>query len=1104
MNKKEQRICPRAILTALLAAAGMVASAQSVLHGTVTDENGEPLVGVAIVDKSAKKGTVGATTDKDGRFSIAANKGDKLHVSYVGFKGKVVSADGKPMEITLLQDTQALDELVVVGYGAQKKRDIIGAISSVKGDVLENRSNPNITRSLQGEVPGLTITMTDGKPTRTGNIKIRGNVTSIGSGGSALVLVDGVEGDINSVNPEDVESISVLKDASSTAVYGARGAFGVILITTKKAKAGRPSIKYSANVSMLQRTVKPQMVTNGLQWATDFYNAYVNYKGKDPSTINNRFNKFIVSWDDWYNELKRRDADPTLEKIRINDNGYYDYFGNTDWFGEVYKDNSFATQHNISLSGGTDTATYLVSGGFYQNDGVYRIGGESFKRWNIRAKGTLKLNKWLSLSNNSEFYRRSYHEPVVQYPYSSSDYSTIIPIQRQLETQGFPVATLRNLDGTWTEAAVYTGYAAMYEGTSYRNQKKLTFKNTTGLTADIIRNVLQAKADLTYSYTRNQREQVGNLYTGWISPTSSVQHQNFSYLEYRYYDTQYMSANATLTYTPKLGDDHHLKVMGGWNLEDDKYRTTRIMRQGLLVEDKPNFNLVDGENYYIRDNGSYDWSFIGYFYRANYDWKGRYLAEISGRYDGSSKFPTNQQWGFFPSGSIGWRISEEPWMKPLKDSFLDNLKVRASIGEAGNGLVSAYSYLSTMSVTKSAVVANGNFLNYTNAPTPVPSSLTWEKVTTYDFGVDLDLFKNRFNLCFDIYRKNTTGMYVVGQELPAVYGNAAPKGNNANMKTNGWELSVSWKDQVKVAGSPLHYFVKGAIWDSRSFITKYTSTTNTLPTNTTTSYYEGMELGEIWGFSVDGFFQSKEDVANSPSQSWFTNYNGGGTVWEAGDLKFKDLDGSGAIDNGNNTLENHGDLRKIGNTTPRYSYSFSYGADWKGFGFSMFWQGVGKRDWYPATESSLFWGMYGRAYGFDLPWMNSTTQAGVDADGNIVNANAYWPRLRSYIAEVGKGPLSRPNDKYLQHASYLRLKNVTVNYTFPRSLTKKIGIEKLMVYVSGENLLTITPLHKWAKNFDPEVISAGDPDGWNPVGTAGDGYSYPMMKSYSFGLNVTF
>lgn len=1103
MKKKRRNNMSRLALTTLLVGTSLMsyADSESTLTGTVKDEKGEPLIGVTIMDKTSKQGV---TTDADGNFTLNVKKGERLHISYLGYKEQDIYFNGKPLNIVLQQDVKSLDELVVVGYGVQKKRDIIGAISSVGGEVLENRSNPNIVRSLQGEVPGMTITMADGKPIRTGNIKIRGSVTSIGAGGSALILIDGVEGDLNAVNPEDVENISVLKDASSTAVYGARGAFGVILVTTKKAKAGKPVIKYSANASILQRTVKPEMVTNGLQWTTDFYNAYVNYKGKEPSTINNRFNKFIVNWNDWYSELQRRDADNTLEKIRVNSNGYYDYFGNTDWFDETYKNTSFATQHSISLSGGTKRATYLLSGAYYQNDGIYKIGDENFKRWNMKAVGTLQLNKWLKLSNNTEFWRRTYHEPAVMYSYSPTDLSTIIPIQRQYETQGFPVATLRNLDGTWTEAAVYTGYAGMYEGTSYRELKKLTFKNTTALTADIIKDVLQAKADFTYSYTHNYRNQMGNVYTGYISPKESVDHQNFSYLEYRYYDTEYKAANATLTYTPKLGDAHHVKAMVGWNIEDNDYKTTRIMRQGLLVKDKPNFNLINGDSYYIQDNGSNEWSFLGYFYRLNYHFKGRYLAEISGRYDGSSKFPTNQQWGFFPSGSVGWRISEEPWMKNLRDQFLDNLKFRFSVGEAGNGLVSPYQYLSTMSVSKSNVVQNGNFVTYTNAPTPTPKSLTWEKVTTYDLGVDLDLFKNRFNLCFDIYRKNTTDMYVVGDELPAVYGNSAPKGNNADMRTDGWELSLGWKDNFKLAGKPFNYFVKGALWDSHSKITKYTATTNTLPTIYATHYYKGMEIGEIWGFSVAGFYQSKEDVANSPSQSWFTNYNGGGTVWEAGDLKFKDLDDSKAIDNGNNTLENHGDLKKIGNTTPRYCYSFSFGADWNGIGFSMFWQGVGKRDWYPHKESSLFWGQYGRAYGFDLPWHNASTQAGVDEDGNITNSNAYWPRFRSYIAEVGKGPLSQANDKYLQSAAYLRLKNVTVNYTFPKVLTSKIGIEKLMFYVSGENLLTFTPLHKHAKNFDPEVIGAGDPDGWNPVGSAGDGYSYPMMKSISFGLNVTF
>lgn len=1091
----------KSILTMVMLAGLPIGVWADVLHGTVRNMEGAPLVGVTVFDQNTRQGV---TTDESGNYTITTERGHELRFSYLGFQDQSYKVNGNQLDVKMKDDVHNLDELVVVGYGVQKRRDIIGAVSSVGGDVLENRSNPNITRSLQGQVPGLNITMVDGKPIRTGSIYIRGNINSIGAGGSALILVDGVEGEMNAVNPEDVESITVLKDASSTAIYGARGAFGVILITTKKAKTGKPSIVYSGNVSIQSRTVKPEMVTNGLQWTTDFYNAYMNYKGKEPSIIGNRFNKFIVSWEDWYSELQRRDADPTLEKIRINSAGYYDYFGNTDWFDEFYKDSYVATQHNISMSGGSQHSTYLFSAGYYGTSGIYKIGDENFHRYNLRAKGTLKLNSWLSMSDNIELWRRTYHEPAVMYAYTSSDMSSIIPIQRQIETQGYPVATLRNLDGTWTEAAVYTGYAGMYEGTSWREIKKLTLKNTVGLTADIIKDVLQATGDFTYSYTNNHRDQVGNLYTGYISPTSWVQHQNYSYLETRFYDTEYISGNATLTFTPRLGDSHHLKAMGGWNLESEEYRTTRVLRQGLLVQDKPNFNLMDGESYYIQDNGSSDWAFVGVFYRLNYDYKGRYLLEASGRYDGSSKFPTSQQWGFFPSGSVGWRVTEEPWMRPLRDTWLNNLKFRFSLGEAGNGLVSPYQYVSTMSISKSSVVKNGNFLTYTNAPAPVPNSLTWEKVRTYDFGVDLDMFNNRLNLCFDIYRKNTTDMYVVGDELPAVYGNSAPKGNNADMRTDGVELSISWKDHVMVGGSPLHYSVKAAFWDNHSKITKYTSTTNTLPTIYSTQYYKGMDVGEIWGFKVAGYFQNNEDVANSPSQSWFTNYNGGGTVWEAGDLKFVDVNGDKKIDNGNGTLDNHGDLVKIGNTTPRYNYSFTLSGDWKGIGLSMFWQGVGKRNWYPAKESSLFWGMYGRPYGFDLPWQNASTEAGVDADGNLTNPNAYWPRFRSYIAEVSKGPLALANDKYLQNAAYLRLKNINVSYTFPKKLTRQIGIQKLMVYVAGENLLTFSPLHKHAKNFDPEVITAGDPDGWNPVGEAGDGYSYPMMKSVSFGLNITF
>lgn len=1098
MNKWSKRSVALFIASCAMSATTF---AQGIIKGEVKDENGQPLIGATVMEEGTENGVV---TNIDGRFSISVKPGKKLRISYVGYKSSVVIVHSGDNKIILKEEGKNLNELVVVGYGMQHKRDLVGTVSQVGGEVLENRANPNVTRSLQGEIPGLTITMTDGKPIRSGNIKIRGAVNSIGAGGNALILVDGVEGDLNAVNPEDVESVSVLKDASTSAIYGARGAFGVILVTTKKAKKGAPVVRYSGNVSLQRRTVRPETVNNGLEWATNFYTAYVNQKGTIPSVIGNVFNKGINSWEDWYGELKKRDADPTLEKMRTNKNGYYEYYGNTDWFGRIYKDNSYATQHNLSVSGGNDIATYLLSGGYNFNNGVYSEGGESFKRYNLRAKGSIRIRPWLLLENNAEFWQRKYHEPAVMYAYYPTDMSSLIPIQRQMEQQLYPMTLEKNLDGTWTEASVYSGWAGFCDGDSWREYKDMRIRNTSTLTADILKDVLQAKADFTYNHYHATRNQVGNLYTGYRGPDIPVVHQSFSYLENRFYDTDYLSSNVILTFTPKLGEDHHFSAMGGWNIEDEKYKSTRVERNNLLVKDKPNFNLTDGDAYYINDNGSYSWGFIGVFYRLNYNWKGRYLIETSGRYDGSSKFPAAQKWGFFPSVSVGWRVSDEKFMHAFHESFLDNMKIRLSAGSAGNGLVSPYQYLSTMSVATSNVVANGQLLSYTNAPTPVPTGLTWEKTATYNIGVDVDMFKGRLGLTFDIYRKNTTNMYVVGQELPAVYGNSAPKGNNADLRTNGWEASLSWRDHFYLAGKPFNWSVKASVWDATSKITKYTSTTNTLPTIYATHYYEGMTIGEIWGYEADGFFQSKEDVLNSPSQSYFANYKSAGTVWEAGDLKFKDLNDDKYINPGNGTLSNHGDLKVIGNTTPRYCYSFSLSGNWNGIGLSMFWQGVGKRDWYPARESSLFWGQYSRPYSFDLPWQDGNNCADIDEEGNIVNAGAYWPRKRGWIAQMPKGILSNANTMYLQNAAYLRLKNVTLSYEFPKTLIRSMKLSQLRLYVTGENLLTFTPLHKHAKNFDPEVISAGDHDGLNKVGVVGEGYSYPMMKTYTVGLNITF
>jgi len=1075
------------------------------INGVVLDNTGEPLVGVIV---HVKNTSVAVNTDIDGKYSIKAQRGSTLIFKLLSFKTQeLVVGSSNTINVTLEEDLNILDEVIVVGYGRQKRRDVVGAIEQISGEIFEDRSNPSVVRSLQGEVPGLNITMTDGKPSRSSSMRIRSTINSIGAGGEALVLVDGIEADITTINPDDVESISVLKDASSTAVYGARGTFGVILVTTKKASKDQLKVKYSGSYSIMGRTVEPDVVTNGLEYTDRFYEAWYNYKGTPPANFNNVFLNYIEGgWNGWYSELKKRDADPTLEKWRVNSKGYYEYYGNTDWHDVIFRDQTWATQHNVSVSGGTNKSTYYVSGRYFEQGSIYNAGNEEYKQFNVRAKGSVQVTPWLNIENSTDFIRRKHHEPLVMYSNNSNNMNEIFPIQRQMEHQAFPMALEKNPDGTWTETSSYIGWAGFNEGTSFRETVKFDMRNTTAITLDILKDQLVARADFSYYYNNTNRDQVGNLYDGYVGPEVYVTHQVYSYLENRRYNRENIAANATLTYTPKFrNEDHSVTVMGGWNLEDQQYKTTLIHRQGLLIPEKPNWSLLDGEVYRIQDNGSYEWGSVGVFFRGNYSYKGKYLAEVSGRYDGSSKFPANQRWGFFPSASVGYRISEE---KPIKDalgSWVENIKIRGSAGTAGNALLSnPYTYYPLMTVGRTNVLINGSYGTEISPPTLIPEGLTWEKSTTYNLGLDIDLFDGRLNFIGDIYRKDVTDMYVVGDELPAVYGNSPPKGNNADMRTNGWELSLAWRDTHKVAGKELTYRIKASLWDSKSKITRYTSTTNTLPTIYSNAYYEGMTIGEIWGYRFDGYFKDAADVAYSPSQTYFANFNGAGNIWEAGDIKYKDIDGSGAIDPGNNTLDNHGDLEKIGNTSPRYMYGINMGVTWNGIGLSMFWQGVGQRDWYPAKESSYFWGQYGRPYGFALPWHNSSNQAGMDENGVLTNPNAYWPRMRSYIAEVSRGIMSQANDHFLQDASYIRLKNITIDYTFPRKISRKLHMESLKLYVTGENLFTYTPMHKWAKNFDPEVIGSGDPDYWSSAGNAGDGYSYPMMRSITFGVNISF
>lgn len=1090
-----------AVLVILLLAGSFV-FAQQRISGKVTDANGEGLVGVSVLVKGTTSGTV---TNLDGSWSLnSVKKGATLVFSCIGFASQEIAVDDRAViNVRLDEDKLYLDETVVVGYATMKKRDLIGAVDAIGSEAIGNRASSNLTRALQGEIAGLNITFNDSKPSHGGSYNVRGT-GSIGAGGSSLVLIDGVEGDFSMVNPQDVESVSVLKDASSTAVYGARGAFGVVLITTKKAARGRPKVNYSGSFIVNRRTVIPDCVTDSNEWLDIWIAVYDGYYNGSKSRLNHLDNKAPYS-QAIYDEIMRRKNDPSLPKVEENYDvpgfgyAYYDCF---DWDAAFYRDFHYSTEHNLSVSGGNENADYYLSGRFYDSQGVFRVGNEDFKKYNIRAKGSLKIRPWLKVSNNMSVSVDNTYLPRQQAGQS---------VMRIMEHWANPMVGLKNPDGSWTPAAVGTGYAAYVEGNNYVTDNYVYLRNKTGLDIDIIKDVLKFQADYSFNITERERMIVQHMVEyskepGVFVAESPTQGEKLQKIDYH---TLYQSANAYATWTPKLGNNHSLTTLLGYNVEWSNYHTLNATRLGFTTQ-KPSFALMDGEAT-VTEAGN-EWAFMGAFYRVNYSFLGRYLLEVSGRYDGSSKFPTYSRWGFFPSVSAGWRVSDEPWMGWSR-SVVDNLKLRVSAGSMGNGSVAPYKYTSEMTLSKATDITIGGELPIvTSVASTVPQSLTWETATTYDIGVDLDMFNSRLSATFDLYRRNTTNMYTAGETLPGVFGASVPKGNNAELRTDGWELSLQWRDQLAIGGKPFSYSIKGTLWDSRSFVTKFNGndgkklgTIENLIANTgQPDYYEGMELGEMWGYTVVGLYKDWDDVNSSPTQNFKQTVN---NAVYPGQVKFKDLDLSGDIDYKSLTVDESGDLSIIGNCLPRYRFGLNLGANWNGIGLNLFFQGVGKRDWYPGYDSGYFWGRYARPFFYFTPTIHKLDNpyvAQFDEDGNCINWDtAYWPRPTTYQtnSQDKKTVLSMPNTRYMQNAAYIRLKNVELSYSFNEKVCKALGFEALKVFLNGENLLTYTPLHKWAPNLDPEGIDGGDKDfSSNTL----NGTAYPTFMSLALGVNITF
>jgi len=1066
-------------------------SLTGVVTGTIATEKGEPLAGANIRASDAHSPENFTIQSNDrGVFvfrALTAGKTYNFTVTHIGFSSKIIRGflvkpnENNTLLVRLSEGANDLDQFVVVGYGSQRKGDLTGAVTQVGGEVFQDRPSPNISRGLQGVVPNLNIFMSDGKPTRNPTYNIRG-LTSIGAGGqaSALVLIDGVSGDPSLLNPDDIESVTVLKDAASAAIYGARGAFGVVLINTRSPKRGKVTMNFNSSYSINQKTVTPQLVNDGYAWGkayVDSYNAWYDYK-TPPSTVNGYF----PNTDAGFDSLLARKNNPSLPQAVVDPaTGKYLYYGSTDWISQLYRQNTPATDNSLSISGSSQNADFYISGRYYDQGGVFRYSPDHFKRINLRAKGDIVVRPWLTLSDNIDFNNYNYFYPVN---------NNKTPVWANFAVATNPLAILQNPDGTLTPQS-YSSVGDFYTGLNSTVTNQIYFRNTASFSADIVKNLLNLKGDLTYANTNNTVDGTYRPVTYSQGPGMTATNTN-NMLTRATAVTQYYAANLYASAHKNFGD-HAVQLLAGLNVEDQRFDSTYISRDGIIDPTQPNLSLLNGTNYVLTAAGN-EWSIFGIFFRGNYAYKDKYLVEINGRYDGSSKFPSYSRFGFFPSISAGWVISKEDFMDGTA-GWLNNLKLRASVGSLGNGQINPYLFNPIMSVRQSSGISiNGAFPTYTSAPNVIPTGLTWEKSTTVDEGVDASFLQNRLRISFDYYVRYSTGNFTAGQPLPAVFGAAVPNGNNANLRTSGWELSPSWHSNIT---KDLSFSVGLVLSDNTSEITKFYNPSGIIPYSvpyslTPGTYYKGMHPGEIWGFVTEGLFRDQQDINTHANQSYFTVSNS--NVILPGDIKFKDINNKGVINNGKSTLADHGDLTVIGNSTPRYLFGFNLGVTWKGISIAAFFQGVGKQDWWPGIEAGGFWGQYNRPY----EWMPAYMMKDV---WSPEKPNAYYPRYRGYVALSGTRELAVVQSRYLQNAAYVRLKNLNISYSLPKAWCTKASLTSAKVYFTGQNMFTFTPLHRYAANYDPEVINGSDPE---VNSGSGNGYSYPMLKTFTAGINLTF
>lgn len=1057
--------------------------AQNSVTGNVSDVNGESVIGASILEKGTTNGTI---TDIEGNFTLNVSKGATLQISYIGYITQEVVVTGQSLRIVLEEDTRTLDEVVVVGFATQRKVNLTGSVGIATAKDLESRPVTNATQALQGLVPGLQISTNNGALDKGMNINIRGIGTiGDGSSGSPLILIDGMEGDINSVNPQDIENISVLKDAAASSIYGSRAPFGVILITTKSGKAGRTSINYNNNIRISSPLNMPEMMDS--YTFANYFNAAAKGVGWGAVFSDDVMQKML---DFQANGGTNRGGLPTDGNIWGKPAGdpFTAAYANTDWYSEIYKDNNLSQEHNLSLSGGTDKYTYYASLGYLDQNGLLRHGnGDGLKRYNITAKINAEMTDWLDFNYNLRFTRTDNWRPT---RFNDGLYEKI-------GRQTWPNLPVYDENGFYHNSNAETPAMQLALGGDRSSQSDRVYHQG----AFILEPVKDWKTHIEFNYSTNTSEvrEVSLPYYNHDVAGNIVDTRGTNSLYQDNKKENYWNINIYSDYTKSFNDVHNFKVLAGFQADEMKQSFFSAKGYGLLLEDLAELNLISsldgaGKERIPEVSGyRHEWATAGFFGRLNYDYQGKYLAEVNLRYDGSSRFRRGNRWDLYPSFSAGWNIAREDFWQPL-ESTVNTLKLRTSYGELGNQNTNVW-YPTYREMELKA--ANGNWLqngvkpNTAKIGSMISTALTWETVRTWNVGLDWGLFRNRLTGSFDYYNRYTDNMVGPAPEMPAILGIGVPKTNNCDLKTGGWEFILSWNDRLN---NGLGYSAKAILSDAQTTIQSYPSNT----TNSIWSYVAGRKIGEIWGYETIGIAKTKEEMDTHLQKVGGQPF---GSEWGAGDIMYADLDGNPGITEGAGTIEDHGDLKVIGNNTPRYFVGLDFTADWKGFDLRVFFQGVMKRDVW--MNSNMFWGAT------QDQWWSAGLKEHADyfrdaptgLNGEIpANLDAYYPRPLFGWGSNGAGKNHKQQSRYLQDASYIRLKNLQVGYTLPASFTEKLSLSNCRVYVSGENLWTGTSI---SKLFDPETVDGGDTNSNANQFIRSGGNAYPLSRTWSFGLSVT-